>query len=214
MENKNQEKVNYVKAKENELDTIFHERGWAVADMIKNFMNNVVIPLIDEPVKKDDTRTRKPRIGEIVGCERGGSEAQERYGVYAGDGYIIAIPSDPGEYTRVMKITREEFFKGYETFFVIDIEEFQDEIGIDNELSANLNSRGIKLEFNTNEISYRRAESLSGFQIFERDKLAMFTMALWCKVGVTERETALYLKNLVSEHKISLNSPDEDDDNQ
>ncbi len=197
------------------VDEIINKAGWAAADLFKSFMNDVLIPAIDGRQCRGE-HDRKPRPGEIVYFnDYDGAEKSEGYGIYAGSGEVIAIVSETGIIGSIEKISLNVFLSGLKDFFIIDMEEFRDDIEKDQELSQKLSGNGTKLEFTGDENSLSRANSLIGCETSESSAEAMLAMALWCRAGLSERKDAALVKGLLDNYTIRVkNFSKENEDNE
>jgi len=187
------------------FDGMLHKGGWVAADMIKNFMNEVIFPAGKGNSKKDNSHIRKPRPGEIIGFNEPYDEKKiEKYGIYAGSGNVIAIFSETGVNGTIKKTDIDEFLNGRKEYFVIDMEEFKDDIEINQECSEGLRENKITLDFINDENSLSRANSLTGCETTESSPEALFAMALWCRAGITGKKEAEYVKGVIDNYKSYL----------
>ena len=182
------------------FDDMLNKGAWLVADMFKGFMNELVIPVIEGKSKNEAVHIRKPRPGEIIAMDYD-DEKCARYGIYAGGGEVIAIFSETGSAGIIKKAGIEEFLDGRNHYYVIDMDEFKDDIGIDAELSEGIDAKGITLEFVCDEKSLAAANSLAGCETLDSSADAMLAMALWCRTGLTDKDDVIYVKSLIGNYK-------------
>lgn len=197
------------------MDDIINKAVWAAADLFKSFMNDVLIPAVDGRQNRGE-HDRKPRPGEIVYFnDYDGGEKSEGYGIYAGSGEVITIVSETGIIGSIENISLKEFLAGRDDFFVIDMEEFRDDIEKDHELSQKLSDNGTAPEFTGDENSLLRANSLIGCVTSESSSEAMLAMALWCRAGLSERKDAALVKGLIQNYALRIkNFSKENDENE